>query len=65
MTVCVMHVGLLIAKLQENLQDHRQALIEGNTQMAMQIERSECEREEVRPKVEELERYHSSLSIHV
>jgi len=40
----------------ENLQDHRQTLIEGNAHMAMQIEKADCEREEVRPQVEELER---------
>ena len=48
---------------QENLQDHRQTLIEGNAHMAMQIEKADCEREEVRPQVEELERYECWASI--
>eukprot|EP00658_Telonema_sp_P-2_P030263 TRINITY_DN22886_c0_g1_i3.p2 TRINITY_DN22886_c0_g1~~TRINITY_DN22886_c0_g1_i3.p2 ORF type:complete len:444 (+),score=171.95 TRINITY_DN22886_c0_g1_i3:198-1529(+) len=40
----------------ENLLDQRQALVDGNAQAAMAIERCDNEREAVRPQVEELER---------
>ena len=52
-----MELQLSGACTQENLLEDRQVLVEGNGQAVLAIDRSNSEREKVRPQVEAMERY--------
>ena len=57
LVTAAMELQLSGACTQENLLEDRQVLVEGNGQAVLAIDRSNSEREKVRPQVEAMERY--------